>query len=176
MTERKTQDDWLAAGLQALSEEGPEALRIMPIARRLEVTKGSFYWHFASLEAYLALLPRYWEQSHTADAIACVERLGGDARTRLRYWFMGAAASDLALDRAMRSWSLTNQAAREVLARVDQSRTDYLIALLHGAGRGKREAQTLGRWSYWAFVGYSTLSGASVTDKEIELILAVLAG
>jgi AcrR family transcriptional regulator len=174
MDERKTRDDWLGAGLRALSAEGPEGLRIMSIARQMEVTKGSFYWHFPSLDAYLEMLPPYWEQSHTEDAIACVERLGGDALTKLRHWFMGAAASDLALDRAMRSWSLTNWAAREVLTRVDQNRTNYLITLLSAAGRTKRDAQTLGRWSYWAFVGYSTLSGPTVTEKEIDLILSVL--
>lgn len=173
MDDRKSQEDWLNAGLRALAAEGPEGLRIMSIARQLEVTKGSFYWHFQSLDAYLEMLPQYWEQTYTEDAIACVEQLGDDAQTKLRYWLMGAAASDLALDRAMRSWSLTNAVAHEVLARVDQSRTNYLIALLTGAGRSKRDAQTLGRWSYWAFVGYSTLS-ATVTEKEIDLILSVL--
>ncbi|SDI75013.1 hypothetical protein SAMN05216466_13311 [Paraburkholderia phenazinium] len=32
----------------------------------------------------------------------------------------------------------------------------------------------MGRWSYWAFVGYSTLEGAHVTQKEIDLILSIL--
>jgi AcrR family transcriptional regulator len=149
-------------------------LRIMSIARQLDVTKGSFYWHFASLDAYLELLPSYWEQSFTEDAIACVQAMEGDARTKLRHWFLGAAASDLALDRAMRSWSLTNACAREVLTRVDEKRAHFLAKLLGATGRTKREAEILGRWSYWAFVGYSALSGPTVTEKEVDLILSVL--
>ncbi len=147
----------------------------MSIAKQLEVTKGSFYWHFSSLDAYLEGLSDHWEQSHTQEAIACVERMGGDAQTKLRHWFMGAAASDLVLDRAMRSWSLVHAKAEEVQKRVDQKRTDYLVALLRAAGRSKNEASTLGRWSYWAFVGYSTLEGQAVSEKEIRLILSVLA-
>jgi AcrR family transcriptional regulator len=174
MDDRKTREDWLRAGLQALAEDGADGLRVMSVARRLNVTKGSFYWHFAGLDAYLGELAQYWERSHTQDAIACVEQLGGDAQTKLRHWLKGAAASDLALDRAIRSWALTHPPAREVQLRVDGQRTDYLITLLRGAGRNKAEAATLGRWSYWAFIGYSTLEGATVTEKEIDLILSVL--
>ncbi|MEH6751885.1 MAG: TetR family transcriptional regulator, partial [Paracoccaceae bacterium] len=35
------------AGLAALAEAGPVALKAEPMARRLGTTKGSFYWHFA---------------------------------------------------------------------------------------------------------------------------------
>jgi hypothetical protein len=59
-------------------------------------------------------------------------------------------------------------------ARKTGCRLAWLTTLLRGAGRTKAEAQTLGRWSYWAFVGYSTLEGAHVTQKEIDLILSIL--
>src|SRR5471030_838430 len=174
MNDRKTREDWLNAGLSALSKEGPEGLRIMSIAKLLTVTKGSFYWHFSSLDAYLDALAEHWEKCHTQEAIECVERMGGDAHTKLRLWLTGAAVSDLALARAVRSWALTHTGVRDVQARVDQKRIDYLAKLLRGAGRPKSEAATLGRWSYWAFVGYSTLEGPTVTEKEIALILSVL--
>jgi len=38
--------DWLDAGLAALAAEGPAALRAEALARQLNTTKGSFYWHF----------------------------------------------------------------------------------------------------------------------------------
>jgi len=174
MDEKKNSENWLDAGLQALAQTGPEGLRIMSIAKQLGVTKGSFYWHFKDLEAYRQALIEHWELRHTRDAIECVESLGGDAATKLCYWLTGAAASDLALARAIRSWALTHRGVQEVQTRVDQQRIDYLISLLRNLGWADAEARTLGRWSYWAFVGYSTLTGPPVTEKEIGLILSVL--
>jgi len=174
MDQKKNRKSWLDAGLQALASDGPEGLRIMAIAERLGVTKGSFYWHFKNLEEYQSALLQEWEQGHTQDAIACVESTGGDAAAKLRKWFIGAVAADITLARAIRSWSLSNQHTGVIQARVDQKRIDYLIKLLRGAGWDKDQAATLGRWAYWAWVGYSTLDGPRVTDKQVDLILSVL--
>jgi len=174
MDEKKNRKNWLNAGLTALADAGPKGLRIMSIAKQLGVTKGSFYWHFKNLEEYESALIEEWEQCHTLEAIECVENAGGDADTKLRHWFMGAAASDFTLARAIRSWSLTDQVVREVQARVDQRRIDYLVKLLRGIGWPKEEATTLGRWAYWAFIGYSTLEGPPVTIKQLTLILDIL--
>ncbi|WP_211452922.1 hypothetical protein [Collimonas antrihumi] len=46
--------------------------------------------------------------------------------------------------------------------------------LLSDVGWKKDQATTLGRWAYWAWVGYSTLDGPRVTEKQVDLILSVL--
>ena len=37
--------------IAALAETGPEALKAEPLAARLGVSKGSFYWHFRDVPA-----------------------------------------------------------------------------------------------------------------------------
>lgn len=175
MDEKKNRQSWLNAGLQALANEGPQGLRIMPIAQQLGVTKGSFYWHFKNLDDYQSALLEEWEQCHTQAAIECVERVGGDAATKLRNWITGSIGADFLLARAIRSWSLTDHNAREVQTRVDQKRIDYLAKLLREIGWPKVDATTLGHWTYWAWIGYSTLEGPPATEKQISLILSVLA-
>lgn len=174
MDQKKNRKNWLDAGLSALASEGQEGLRVMAIAQRLGVTKGSFYWHFKNLEDYQSALLETWEQGHTQDAIACVESMGGDAATKLRKWFIGSIASDFTLARAMRSWSLNHRQACEIQARVDQKRIDYLDKLLRDVGWKKDQATTLGHWAYWAWVGYSTLEGPRITEQQADLILSVL--
>jgi len=51
-----TADDWIQAGFMLLTDGGPNALRIGRLCERLEVTKGSFYWHFTDMCAYRAAL------------------------------------------------------------------------------------------------------------------------
>jgi AcrR family transcriptional regulator len=46
MNSRLTVDDWVQAGFAILAEVGIKALKIDRLCRRLDVTKGSFYWPF----------------------------------------------------------------------------------------------------------------------------------
>ena len=50
---RLSADDWALAALDVIAEQGLAAVAVEPLARRLGVTKGSFYWHFPSREALL---------------------------------------------------------------------------------------------------------------------------
>lgn len=174
MEERKNRQSWLDAGLRALAGEGVQGLRIMPIAEQLGVTKGSFYWHFKNLDEYQSALLEEWEQSHTQAAIECVEGLGGDAAVKLRHWITGSLGADFMLSRAIRSWSNTDQRVSTVQAQVDQKRIAYLAKLLRDIGWPKADALALGEWTYWAWIGYSTLEGARASEAQIALILSVL--
>src|SRR3546814_19865364 len=61
-----TADCWAEAALDAIAGGGLDAVAVEPLARRLGVTKGSFYWHFANRDALLrAALPR-WERTEPA--------------------------------------------------------------------------------------------------------------
>lgn len=174
MEERKSRESWLNAGLQALASGGPDGLRIMLIAEKLGVTKGSFYWHFKNLDEYQQAVLKHWEHSHTEQIIEYVEHAGGDAQSKLRNLFMLTVSADFSLSRAIRSWSLANHSAREVQARVDQKRLAYVAELLRGIGWSKDDALTLGRWGYCALIGHSTLEGPALTEKQAGLILGTL--
>ena len=46
MTDRLAKSDWIEHGLRTLANEGANALKVGPMAAKLEVSRGSFYWHF----------------------------------------------------------------------------------------------------------------------------------
>src|SRR5690606_41191321 len=54
-------EDWAVAALDVIAEQGLAAVAVEPLARRLGVTKGSFYWHFPSREALLVAALERWE-------------------------------------------------------------------------------------------------------------------
>jgi AcrR family transcriptional regulator len=60
-------DDWIQAGFAILVEEGIKALKIDRLCRRLEVTKGSFYWHFTDIAGYRAVLVQAWGELRDDD-------------------------------------------------------------------------------------------------------------
>ena len=53
---------WIDAGLEALADGGPDAVRIEPLARSLGVTKGGFYGYFDDRPALLDEMLDAWER------------------------------------------------------------------------------------------------------------------
>ena len=57
--ERFTRDSWLALALDVLAEEGRAKIKIEYLAKRLGVTKGSFYSHFSDRRDFIASVSFY---------------------------------------------------------------------------------------------------------------------
>ena len=86
-----TAADWAEAGLQLVAESGLGALTVDALARRLGVTKGSFYWHFRGRSELLAATLDCWEQRTTTESIKGLNAVP-DARRRLEL-MLDAASS-----------------------------------------------------------------------------------
>ena len=132
---RLTKDDWLSAGLDALRQDGPQALAAEPMARRIGTTKGSFYWHFKDVPDYHALLLSAWRGSalrHLSDQLSS----GQPADQRLRD-FGHAILADRTESR-LRIWSLSDTAVARALAEIDGERLTYVALLLRELGLGNR--------------------------------------
>src|SRR5688572_5686981 len=56
---------WLAAARDALIEEGTAGVEVNKLAKRLNVTRGGFYWFFESRELLLDALLELWAQTGT---------------------------------------------------------------------------------------------------------------
>jgi AcrR family transcriptional regulator len=55
-----SREDWVDAAWHTLGEAGVDGVRIETLARRLGVTKGSFYWHFRNRQALIDALYDRW--------------------------------------------------------------------------------------------------------------------
>src|SRR6187200_2081714 len=83
---RLSADDWARAALDVIAEQGLAAVAVEPLARRLGVTKGSFYWHFPSREALLVAALERWEDTEQQTVFGSLEPIP-DPRERLRALF-----------------------------------------------------------------------------------------
>jgi AcrR family transcriptional regulator len=149
---RLSSADWETAALDALAETGVAGVAIEPLARRLGVTKGSFYWHFIDRDALLAAALRRWEKSYTDRIIASVAdvRHPRERLTRLIGSVLVGGRSDhihiaLAASR--------HPLVREALARVSRRRLAYLESCYRDLGQPRREAKRNALLAYAAYVG-----------------------
>lgn len=127
---RLGRQDWINAGFRALVSHGAEGLRVERIAQALDMTKGSFYWHFKDLPALHSAMLAYWEDAATHRIIARVEesppgmpRLMALAdAVNMPHEAQGGAGAEAAI----RGWGRVFAPASEVVARVDAQRLDFL--------------------------------------------------
>ncbi|MDQ1118294.1 MULTISPECIES: TetR/AcrR family transcriptional regulator [Pseudoxanthomonas] len=155
---RLSADDWAQAALDMVAEQGVAAVAVEPLARRLGVTKGSFYWHFPSRDTLLQAALERWEMVEQESVFGSLEAVP-DPRERLRQLFLlvaHEAKSHIIYSELLKA--LDHPAVAPVIQRVSQRRLDYLIASFRQAGMSRTDAQHRARLAYAAYVGFLQLS------------------
>ncbi|SNT16430.1 DNA-binding transcriptional regulator, AcrR family [Asanoa hainanensis] len=129
---RTTREQWVEAGLRALADGGPDAVRVEALAKARGVTKGGFYGSFADREALLEAMLDTWERESTDEVLARVEQAGGDARARITRAGLLTFSSDRLrpIDLAVRDWARRDACVAERLRRVDNRRMGLLRELI----------------------------------------------
>lgn len=150
--------DWESGALEMIAEHGVAGLAVEALARRLHVTKGSFYWHFRTREALLNAALQRWEAQ---DERELQERLAPikAPRARLRelfHWVAREAQSHRLYAALLQA--LDQPAVRPVMGRVSQRRMEFLNQAYREAGMDHHEALHRARLAYAAYVGFLQLS------------------
>jgi len=118
---------WIEAGLEALAQGGPDAVRVELLAAELGVTKGGFYGYFDGRPALLTEMLDEWERRCTKEIIAQVDAEGGDAAERIRRAGQLTFSEDLhRMDLAVRAWARHDQSVATRLRRIDNERMEFL--------------------------------------------------
>lgn len=162
--------EWVREAFALLIEGGIDAVRVEPLASRLGVTKGSFYWHFEDRAALHAAMIEDWRDVGTRDIRAHVERGGGDARARLRR-LIGIATLDpkaAALETAIRGWARQDERAASALLLADEERVSYVSGLLQTLGAKREDADVRSRIVYLTLIGsYFSAANRKLASKDV---------
>jgi AcrR family transcriptional regulator len=169
VTDRLTRDDYFAAAMAILAEDGVAGLTTTRLCQRLAVTRGSLYHHFESGPAFHEALIEHWEDEIMPALLAAIDAVEPRARIDLLQHL--ALHADHEAEKAIRAWAHTNTAVAAALARVDAAREDALAHAFGDVGIGSARARTLSR------IGCSLLIGAQQFDDDFDrdLLAAVLA-
>lgn len=155
---RLSAEDWAREALDQIAEQGVASVAVEPLARRLGVTKGSFYWHFPSRDALLQAALSRWEKVEQEEIFGSLEKVS-DPRERLRALFQVVAhevKSHVIYSELLKA--LDHPAVSPVIGRVSERRLDYLTASFRQAGLSRTEAQHRARLAYAAYVGFLQLT------------------
>ena len=147
-----TREDWLDCALSALKDHGYSALKAQPLAKRLNVTRGSFYYHFESLEAFHASIIAHWSLRTSSQVAQAAEDIGEPIKA-LDDLLQKTLCSGEVLERAIRSWSTVSPNVAKAVEEVDQERIRIAESLLRKGGVPKPDAMARAKLLYWAAIG-----------------------
>ena len=155
---------WIVAAFEALAAGGIGAVRVEPLAKALDITKGSFYWHFADRRALIEAMLESWAAGRIAAIRAQALDRGAPAAVLhelVELYTHRANTRGLAVELAIRSFARGDEAAAKAVRSVDRERLRQVAQLFAGIGWTAADAQAR------AILFYSYLFGQSLLDPQV---------
>ena len=165
---------WVDAAFDLLAEGGIEAVRVDPLAKRLGVTRGSFYWHFKDREALHKAMLKQWRKVATYQVGDRIEREAQDAGERLRRTlalpYSGPKAKRAAaIEMAIRFWARRDDEAAHAVQLIDHQRLLYYAKLFAERGHAPDDARKRAYLFYAALMSEAIILTDEQTDIRSEL-------
>ena len=164
--------DWVQAAIVLLAEDSVDALRVDELAKRLGVTKGSFYWHFDSRERLLQAVLETWRARTTGEIETFIKHSAGSPAGRIGRLLRIAIRNrpDVPggpLELSLRDWARRDERVRKIIEEVDAERIAVLVRLYRDAGLGEQEAADAARAQMAYTIGARMLlSGENRAELE----------
>ena len=158
---------WLTAALEVLRERGIDGIKIVPLANRLGLTSGSFYWHFKNVQDLLDSVLDHWEHHLTDHIVTDAQAYDGPSEERILNLMLQVIREDAAVpDHAISVWAKSDATAHLTYLRTVQKRFDFAKWMFEQAGFSPDEAGGRGRLMVTSLMGESSNDLKSVDGWE----------
>ncbi|MDH5356449.1 MAG: TetR/AcrR family transcriptional regulator [Gammaproteobacteria bacterium] len=157
---RASEEIWLDAAYTLLIESGVEAVKVMPLAKILNLSRTSFYWHFSNRDALLDALVEKWKQRNTGNLIRQTEKYAETITESVFNLFdcwIDSNLFDARMDFAIRHWALNSSKLKDTLEETDKRRIDAICSMFIRFGFDQRHAEIRAHTIYYTQVGYISM-------------------
>ena len=168
-----TPETWIEAATEVLVDSGIDHVKVDVLSGDLQVTRGSFYWHFRDREDLLRRLLQAWSERATEQLTRRLEGASRSPKAQLHdvisLPFRGGAAVRAArIELAIRAWARRDPMARAAVDKADASRIAYHESVFRALGFSEAEARTRGFLLYSYEVAESLLlrQGGAAAKRE----------
>lgn len=165
---RTTEAAWLKAAYDVLTESGVEAVKIMPLAKRLGLTRSGFYWHFKDRDALLEAMIHHWEAKNTGTLVARCNAYADsicEAVFNLFDCWLDDALFDSRLDLAIRNWARNDPALQARLAQSEARRKAAIVGVFVRHGYGASAAEVRALTMIYTQIGYISMQ---ITESRAQ--------
>ncbi|MGB0847304.1 MAG: TetR/AcrR family transcriptional regulator [Thiolinea sp.] len=167
---RLSREDWVAAALHIFAWKGIDAVRIEPLAQSLNVTKGSFYWHFKNRKELHQAIIEHWGERCTRALTDSITKSTDIIDVVLNVFCMWMRDEPFSprLDAGMRDWARRSSSVREAVQQADAARTRTIEQAFVQAGYSAEAACIRARALYFIQIGYYESNMAESRMQRIQ--------
>lgn len=179
---RGSQEGWLEAAYESFLESGVDSVKILPLAKKLNLSRTSFYWFFRDREELLGALLSRWRDKNTGSIVkqseAYAETLA-EAMLNVFDCWLDQALFDSKFEFAVRSWALQSEEIQKEVHKADQTRMDAIAAMFRRFGLSEDSADVRARTTYLVQIGYISMQSKesiAIRMKRIPEYIAIYTG
>jgi len=163
---------WLTIALDTLIVDGINAVQITRLAKTLNVTRGSFYWHFKSRDDLLIAILKEWDATNNTHFDSSFNRcltLDESVLNFFEIWVGGAPFSP-PLDQAIRDWAQLDQGVLQSVRDQDNQRLLRISKIFQRFDYAPQDADVRARVLYFSQVGYTAINLGEAMGERLSLL------
>lgn len=179
---RGSPEVWLEAAYETLLESGVDAVKILPLAKRLRLSRTSFYWFFKDREELLEALVERWQDKNTGNLVGRSEAYAeslAEAMLNVFDCWLDSDLFDSQFEFAVRSWALQSDDLLAKVQEADRTRVAALTRMFERFGHAETTADVRARTTYLVQIGYISMQSSedkAVRMKRIPHYIAIYTG
>ncbi len=174
-----TREDWLNLARDVLVHEGVAEIKILALARRLGVSRSSFYWYFENRPDLLDALLEEWEARSTRTIVthcALPARDINEAVCNFFRCFVDPLLFDRRLDFAVRDWARRDPNVNHLIEAADRTRLSAIEGMFLHHGFSGEDADTRARILYFMQIGYHAVEMRETMNERLSRVEGFLRG
>lgn len=174
---RTTKQDWLDLAIRTLVEDGIDQVKIQAMAKKLDVSRSSFYWFFESLQDLHDQLLQNWLRRNTDPVVDhALQPAPSINRAILNVFqcWIDDSIFDPQLDTAVRIWARRDTSIRTVIDEADRRRIEAITAMYRRYGYDQENAFIRARVLYFMQIGHYALDVDEALDVRVSHVPAYL--
>ena len=155
-----TREDWINVALKTLIDDGIEQVKIMILAKKLGVSRASFYWYFEDRNEILDELIKLWSQTNTKSILLQASKPAPnivEAVANVFSCWMDIKSFNPRLDAAIRAWAHQDKKINLLVDDDDNNRLAAIKTMFLAHGYPQPEAFIRARVLYFMQIGYYAL-------------------
>ncbi|AXI48079.1 TetR/AcrR family transcriptional regulator [Sulfitobacter sp. SK012] len=170
---RGSKDLWLNAAYELLISQGINAVKVMPLAKKLNLTRTGFYWYFEDISELHSAMVQRWESKNTGNL---VDQCNTDAANicealfNLMDCWLDPELFDARLDLAIRNWARVDPDLKLRLNEADARRIKAVANMFTCHAFSKEQADVRSLTVIYTQIGYISMQVEETREERLARV------
>jgi len=169
-----SKDNWIIAALDLLSSRESSGVSIVKLSKILGVSRGSFYYHFNSLNDLIDAMIARWEESVIDKGFVSSRMSASNPDEEIRNLIEFVTHLSDKQDLMFRQWAAFNDHVRQHMERLDQQRLSFMTEMFQRLAKDESRGAAYAKIAFYGYIGCLNSYPRPNSEKQREVALEIL--